>query len=158
MSTAEYIPGLTTETIERNLRDRGFLCENYLGKPGPSGLKPSRMCSLVMASDVAPGDTLNIVVTYGATRTLDVLWLRAAVVVPSGKIAGEATTVTKWAREVLGFVATFAYEGADPSRARAWAEENVDNDGAEIVIGKARLSFEARADEALSTLRIDPAT
>lgn len=133
------IRGSSARILERNMRSRGFTWANE--RSGKTGAARIAHQAAQRAGDA------GFMVAYSADRAGALKSLAAG-----------AARVPEVAGPFLGLVATMAYDGAEPGRARAWAEENSVTDGAQLVIGAARFAISARDDPALTWLVITPAT
>lgn len=111
------IPGIAAVDVYMNLENQGFDCEG----PDPFGELLSWDCVLV------DGTTEFSARIYGISSTA--IQAISATVREEGEAPSSAN-----AGEFFGFLATLAYDGAEPEQAREWVTQNIDS-GGEITIG-----------------------
>jgi hypothetical protein len=126
-TSSPFIVGLTFDDIRGNLEQRQIAtC-----KEGRGTVASSLTCSGFTE------DILVEVTALGDDRT-KITYVQSVV-------TQHSTSSDEIAAQILGFLATLPYQGADPARARAWVEANIAS-GAKLQVGAARFILTKRND------------
>ena len=118
VEVATGIPGITPADVYLPLEERGFKTEKIFdGDLGFTAVSESKF-----------ENVRHHVTSHGPnTRTVSTITL--VTTVNAGK------SVEPIALPIFAYLATLPYDGADPSKARQWVEQNINVEGASTVIG-----------------------